>query len=203
MTRYWRAPDWYPTGTELTFDPPPVGSLIAIEHRVVEVWAHHPRDDGSMTLGIRRLHGAKIPGENDRAEQGLSFKGRPMWRVYKSRRIPLCSDCGEPWPCQDEMGDRQAVIDMRFMADQIEKAGDGQCYSCGEHITRRQAATTAPEDNVEIPGFPPPQFHLRQSCRDGLDRYEALRRKTLKGDWTPLVADPESLPGFTPSKEES
>lgn len=186
--------DWFPTATKITFERPSIGSWVAIDHRVIEVLAYDPRDDGRTTLRFRRIHGPVTPGENSRREQGISFRGRPMWRVYQGRRVPLCSDCQEPWPCQDEMGDRQAIRDLRRMANQIEKAGDGQCYSCGEHITRRQAAITTPEANMELPGFPPPQFHLRQSCREGLDRYERLRRAALKGDWGPLIADAESLP---------
>lgn len=163
--------EWYPTGAKGTFDLPPVGSLVAIDHRVVEVWAHHPRDDGRVTLAIRRLHGPPIPGENSRQERGFTPPaGRVWWQVYISRRVPVCSDCGEPWPCRDDLADREAIHSLRVMAGQIAKAEPGLCYSCGEHITPRQAATTAPEPNVELPGFGPPQFHLRLSCRHGLDR---------------------------------
>lgn len=188
--------DWRPASraTELTFNPPSVGSVIAHELRALEVLAYDERDDGRTTVRVRRIYGPKIKTENSRAECGMSYRGRVMWHVYINGRVPLCSCCGDPWPCSRVMDERQARLDMSHMADQIAKAGDGQCYSCGEHITRRQEAAVAPEPNIELPGFPPPEFHLRRACRDGLNRYEGLRRAALKGDWAPLLVDPEGLP---------
>ena len=45
-----------------------------------------------------------------------------------------------------------------------------------------------------LPGFPPPLFHLRQSCRQSLNSYDHARRAKLGADWTPLLADLEVLP---------
>jgi len=188
--------EWRPASraTEITYDPPPVGSIIAHELRALEVLAYDQRDDGRTTVHIRRIYGPKIKAENDHAECGLTYRGRVMWHVYINGRVPLCSCCGDPWPCSRVMDERQARVDLSHMADQIAKAGDGQCYSCGEPITRRQSSATATEPNLELPGFPPPQFHLRRSCRGGLSRYEAVRRAALKGSWSPLLATSDELP---------
>ena len=46
---------WYPEGATLTFDQPPVGSVIAVEHRAVEVIRYDTRPDGRTTIQVRRL----------------------------------------------------------------------------------------------------------------------------------------------------
>lgn len=188
--------DWWPPidATErLWATIPPVGSILAIDYRAVEVIAHDTRPNGRITLRLKRLYGPKVKNENNRAEFGWTPSGeRILWLTYPGR-IPLCSCCGHPWPCQIEMDQRQATSDMEHLAGQIAKAADGICYACGEVITTRQASVLAPEPNVELAGFSAPAFHLRWKCRGGLEAYEARRRRALADEWTPLIGAAEQL----------
>lgn len=184
---------WYAANATSTFDRPSVGALIALRHMALEVLDYQTRDDGSLAVLVRRIHGPKPDNENRRQEFGIHAVGRVMWRVYTDRRVPLCSDCGCPWPCPDVEDEKCAKQEMRHLADQLEKAHDGLCYSCGEYITARQASVIAPEPNVELPGFTAPRFHLRQKCRDGLLRYERMRRKAAGADYSPILNSVEEM----------
>lgn len=194
-----KADRWYAEGTRFTHEMPSVGALIAHEHRALRVVAHHPRDDGSTSVHVRREYGPALERENSRGECGLRVQGRPMWQLYTSERIPLCSCCGHPWPCGAMMDERRAMDAMRAGADLIARANDGCCLSCGEPITTRQRHILAPEPNVLIPGFGPPSFHLRQSCRRYVEQYDRARRDRLGADWSPLIRRSDPLPLASPS----
>ena len=186
---------WYPEGATLTFDQPPVGSVIAVEHRAVEVIRYDTRPDGRTTIQVRRLHGPKMPAENSIREQGISFKGRCKWWVYQNpARIPLCSCCQEPWPCTKAEDEKRAKAALADLAEKISRSDTQCCYSCGEVITTRQSSIIAPEDHVELAGFPAARFHLRSRCRDRLIHYERKRKALLGDGWLPLLAEGETLP---------
>lgn len=186
--------DWRPYGVHFQFDPPRVGDLVAIEHMALRVWDVSPRDDGTR-YAFHREHGPKHPAENSRGDLCLTLTAgqRPMWRVYESGVLPLCSCHGHPWPCQALCDVEDALRDMRRAADMAAKANDGCCLACGEPVTTRQGKVLAPEPNVVLPGFPPPLFHTRQACRAGLAEYDRARRARLGADWTPLLGEQPEL----------
>ncbi len=170
---------------------PLIGAVIAHHHRALEVLGYNERDDGWIAH-VKRILGPKLPAENDRAECGLRI---PRWatvQVYKGR-IPVCSCCGEPWPCTRETNEREAREDIEYLSRQIAKAADGICYACGEVITTRQEHLLAPEPNVELDGFTAPAFHTRWKCRSGLEAYDQVRRRKLGERWTPLVTEHPAL----------
>lgn len=182
---------WWPPFDSTEYVKPGEGTpLLAWNHRAVQVFGWDERD-GGWIAHVRRIHGPKVDSENDRAEFGLTVR---RWGMDAYRgRVPLCSCCGEPWPCMREVDERKARDQMAHLAGQVSKAYDGFCYACGEPITTRQRSILAPEPNVELPGFPPPGFHLRWSCRSGVDAYDRVRRRSLGAQWTPLVTDQPTL----------
>lgn len=187
---------WYASGATLTFDQPLTGSVVAVDHRALLIIRYDTRPDGeTITAHVRRLHGPKMPNENDWREQGISFRGRVMWSVYDNPdRIPLCSCCQEPWPCSKAESERAAKVELANLAEKISRSDAQCCYSCGEVITTRQSSIIAPEDHVELAGFPAPRFHLRSRCRDRLIHYERKRKALLGDGWLPLLAEGETLP---------
>ncbi len=169
MKRRWYPPHDSTAYMHIQADKlPPIGSVIAFNHRALEILRYDERDDGWIAQ-VRRIHGPRLKSENDRAECGLRLRNFAILDVYKGR-IPLCSCCGDPWPCTREIAEREARDDMRHLAGQMEKAHDGFCYSCGEPITTRQGKVLAPEANIELPGFRATRIpHTlevpRRSCR--------------------------------------
>lgn len=177
---------WFPPGIE--HKKVAVGDLVAHDHMALRVLQVDPRDDGVVLL-VRRERGPKCPAENDRQEFGFRTPFRSgVVCAWPDERMALCSCHGDPYPCRQMAHERHQLAAMRRDADLIAKAHDGHCLSCGELVTSRQGKVLAPEPNVLLPGFPAPLFHLRLSCRDGLNSYDRSRRARLGADWTPLLA---------------
>lgn len=191
---------WLPTGTDRTSRRrPAVGDLIAFAHaawRVMHVSDADPEPEEWKQINayrpehrdryrpyritLRREHGPKHERENSRQEIayrcGSNFYG---WDAYETDRVPLCSCCGHPWPCRMLAAEDQAERSARVMSERMDRIMPGACYGCGEPITPRQGSMVMPEDNVDIPGSPPPRFHTRQSCADERRDYERRRARAL------------------------
>ena len=195
---YRPSTSWHPENAEsLTIERLSAPMKVLWDYRAWTLWDVRPRDDGRITLALHREIGDPHPWENDRGDVAMSFKSRiyvHSMKASRSARMPLCSCHGYPWPCRAVDEERRAIEQMRQDADFAAKAGDGQCASCGEVITPKQGKVTAPEPNVQIPGFGPPMFHTRLACREGLDHYDKVRRRALAADWTPLLPGEPSLP---------
>ena len=190
--------EWFPLEARRRFDPPTLGDMVAIEHMALRVWdiSPSPRDEAAVRYAFHREYGPKHPRENSSGDLTMTVTGRCLWWVYESGEMPLCSCHGHPWPCQTMCDTRQALRDIRRAAAMAEKAHEGCCLACGEPVTTRQGKVLAPEPNVVLPGFPPPLFHTRWACRDGLVEYDRARRAALGADWTPLLAEQPTLGGI-------
>lgn len=73
---------------------------------------------------------------------------------------PVCSDCGEPWPCPEIDITRQVRKEAAAM-EQLSRIMPGCCWGCGEPVTSRQKSITFDGENLLLPGASPAVFHLR------------------------------------------
>lgn len=192
---------WLPGGVSRTSrQRPNEGDLIAFEFaawRVMHVNDAIPDDEDEKRIGmyradvrarympyrmtLRRERGPKHERENSRQEIAfrISSANYHGWDVYESERIPLCSCCMDPWPCRMLAAEDQAERSAQVMSERMDRIMPGACYGCGEPITPRQGSMVMPEENIDIPGMPPPRFHTRQSCWPERDAYERRRAKAL------------------------
>ena len=189
---------------------PEVGDVVAMEYRA---WAIVHMSDGAMTseetadlerrfkpgyrdqqkpyrVTLRRLHGPIHEVENDQQEVAFSVAlgAWHSWEVYPEGRVPLCSCCSHPWPCLMVTSAQDAKQQGRLLDEKMAHAQPGCCYSCGEIISHRQKSVTYPEPNVELPGFPPPTFHLRESCSP-MRRYYDRKRAAAFPDAQPVIQE--------------
>jgi hypothetical protein len=74
---------------------------------------------------------------------------------------PVCSECGDPWPCRDLEIDAEAGKQMAEVA-RLESILPGCCWKCGEPVTSRQKSIAFEGENLLLPGGPPVVFHLRR-----------------------------------------
>lgn len=190
---------WWPAGTDRKRRLE-VGDLIA---RYFAAWrVTHVRDDDPTeeeaaqlarlrpeyrercrpySVTLRREHGPKHEHENSRQEIGLRIPVATYrhWDAYSGDRVPLCSCCGHPWPCQMLVAEDVAEQSAKAMAARMARVMPGLCYGCGEVITTRQGSISMPEGNVDIPGYPAPRFHTRRSCAGELHAYLGRRKRQL------------------------
>lgn len=204
---------WSPDHTTRSADPPNVGDLIAWEHNVWRVLAVHVKPESEWTseerhevmsykrsawnriapatVTARPLLPTTVGPAATRQDMNLTKEaGRFDWRIYIDEHYPVCGQCGEPTPCRDRIGLREAEQALQKM-DRHETTG--VCPSCLEVISDRQKSITFTE-NLEIPGGPPVTFHVgRGNCRYSASAYEkrlvdadSNRRTTLScpGDVT-------------------
>lgn len=192
---------WFPLGTRSVHTIPDIGTLVAYEHaawQIVEVKAL-PRDEwpdafGPYSPGSKppysvRLRPARLANHPDpvraaQKDEHFHVSSWFTWRVFADPdHYPVCSSCGEPMPCREEVGRKMAEEAVKDMS-RYETAG--WCPACGEVITARQKTITFAE-NLNVPGGPPVTFHLRGSCVLSAASYEKrwaaadpdLRRLTL------------------------
>lgn len=186
-------------GAWMLHRPPEVRALVALDYAVWRVVDVHPLpeekwtdDDWSrvraMKPGYRDqvaptvvvLRPVQIVGDDPRArdhDRHTVHRGWRTWHVFPDEHYPLCSTCGEPYPCRERENERIAEREMAQMA-RFETTG--VCPACAELITHRQKSVTFP-DNVKIPAGPPVTFHTgRRACL-----YEA---RQYESQW--LAADP-------------
>jgi hypothetical protein len=205
---------WYPDHTNRSSDPPAPGDLIAWEHAVwrvlaVEVkpeseWTDEERRSvmvykrsawnriAPATVTARPILPATVGPAARREDLNLNkAAGWFDWHIYQDEHYPVCAQCGEPTPCRDRLGLREAEQAMRKMS---RYETTGVCPACSEVISGRQKSVTFTE-NMEIPAGPPVTFHAgRGGCRHSAAQYEqrwvdadpAHRRTTLScpGDVT-------------------
>lgn len=86
---------------------------------------------------------------------------------YPDRHYPVCADCRQPMPCQDQINARRVDAAIKEME---RYSFPGVCPACGETVTTRQWSGTY-SDNRVVPGGPPVTFHLRKRCEDELASY--------------------------------
>lgn len=189
---------WHPEGVDSNYGTgrPEFGQTVAYE-RAAWIVAHVRVDDPSedeakkiaayrpeyrdarlpYSVTLRRIYGPRHERENSRQEIGLGVRAAAHWRfpVYDEGRVPLCSCCADPWPCLMADAKKDSEAAARVLDERIARAGVGICYGCGEVITQRQESTTYPEGNVDLPGYPPPRFHMRKACRGERMSYERRR----------------------------
>lgn len=166
---------------------------------------------GPCWVTLRRLHGPESPQENDRGEVALRVPAGSLyrWDRYRSGRVPLCSCCGDPWPCRANLAE-EAAASAAERADELGRRAEiGACFGCGEPITTRQRAIRYPDaENVRVLLADAPVFHERESCRPHVVEYERERARRLPdappvvdvrsgavlrdNDGTELPIDPES-----------
>lgn len=87
---------------------------------------------------------------------------------------PVCSDCGEAWPCP-EIDITREVRKQTAEVERLASVMPGCCWSCGEPVTARQASIVFEGENLLLPGAPPPVFHLRRGkpyCGSDALKYE-------------------------------
>lgn len=159
---------WKPWGAVRVDGVPAAGSLVADDHtvwRVVEVVELDCDPDwpGARTheLVLQSLTGP-------RASRRVPTGPYSAWWAYADR-YPVCSCCGEPPPCREQLAD-EAVERALDRMRRFELAG--VCPACGQPVTARQRAATFP-DNIEIPLGPPVTFHLAPAaCRRAAAAYQ-------------------------------
>ena len=134
-------------------------------------------------ITLRRLHGPAHRGESDLEPGRLSLRTRcglsQPWTVYPGGRVPLCSCCGDPWPCRMLEAEQEAQAEGQRLNELSQRVENGACFACGQPVTSRQKTIVYPENNVRVPLGPPPVFHARRSCRLAVVEYEGLRAKVL------------------------
>lgn len=86
---------------------------------------------------------------------------------------PVCTDCGEPWPCP-EIGITREARKQSAELERLSQVMPGCCWACGEPVTARQSAIVFEGENLLLPGAPPAVFHLRAKggCRGAAMGYE-------------------------------
>jgi hypothetical protein len=177
------------------YDLPAPGSLIVNKHKVWRVIEVNPIDEPDWTDDERThvlrhkkafraantpahivLRPAKVTSTDVRARDHDKHyrvqRGSLEWHVYRDEHYPICCQCGEPTPCRELLGKREAE---KAIADMSRYEDPNLCPSCQEPFTRRQKTHTFTE-NIEIPGGPPVTYHMRGKCW-GAAEYE---KKLLK-----------------------
>lgn len=179
---------WRPEGATHHYGRrfPEVGETVAYEYRAWEV-THFRLDDFAedemerarlykpearerlrpYRVSLRRVYGEKHHRENSRQEIALAVFAFTHWSfdTYDEGRVPLCSCCQNPWPCLVSVAKEQSEEEAKRLDKRLARAGVGICYACGEVITSRQKSAEYGSGNVDLPGYPTPRFHLRESCR--------------------------------------
>ena len=131
---------------------------------------------------LHRRHGPKRDGENDRGDIALRVPAGSLyrWARYRSGRVPLCSCCGDPWPCRANLAEQTAAESARKVDELGRRAEIGACFGCGEPITTRQRVIRYPDaENVRVLLAAAPVFHERESCREFVVGYERERARRL------------------------
>lgn len=185
---------WRPEGTTTNYGRrvPEVGEIVAYDYRAWEVThvrvddfaedeaerASHYRPEyrdreRPYSVSLRRIHGERHDRENSRQEIGLRIRAFTHWslEVYQDGRVPLCSCCGNPWPCITSIQQEQAARELKAAEREL-RLMPGCCPACEEPVTSRQRSITFGGPNVRNPLAEGPTFHLRRKCRAAAANYE-------------------------------
>jgi hypothetical protein len=182
---------WYPLGTR-NETRPSVGQIIAWRHaawRVIESgpvpevdWSDNDRKrlthlrpefvsrNIPWTIIVRPV---RITADDPRSRDhdvhlGLPARSFTGIDAYPNEHYPVCSICGEPLPCREEMAREEAEKETR-RADRYSMPG--VCPACEEPVTARQKTVNF-EENLRVPAGPPVTFHRRGQCVGSAVRYE-------------------------------
>jgi hypothetical protein len=182
--------DWRPAICERTYGRrPEVGCLIGQNHavwRVTGVEEINPGDWSERARDEWMQFGMPDPWER-RPFRVLATKpqGGPQhsmlvepWNFVAWQVVPehyaVCSECGDPAPCRDLLGQRQAAKELA-KAEADMSLPDGCCPACREPITTRQKTHRFPGPNLLNPfGLPDVEFHTRRKCHHGAAKYEHM-----------------------------
>ena len=128
-----------------------------------EDWQYRP-----LYLIVLPARGGKRHHAKVRPYAGL---GRTAYVLHP--HYPVCTECGEPWPCP-EIGITREVRAQSAEVERLSGILPGCCWSCGEPVTGRHSSIVFEGENLLLPGAPPPVFHLRVKggCRSAARRYE-------------------------------
>lgn len=138
---------------------------------------------------LHRRHGPQRDGESDRGDIALRVPAGSLyrWARYRSGRVPLCSCCGDPWPCRANLAEEAAAESARQVDELGRRVEVGACFGCGKPITTRQRVIRYPDaENVRVLLADAPVFHERQACRPFVVEYERERARRLP-DVPPVV----------------
>ena len=188
------AGSWYPPKSRRAYASlPPLGSLVALDHRVWRVrsaeplpsgeWAEKDREqwerigspeqwpDRPVRLAVTNaLSGVLVRNWVLRPWQWTG--GRFAWTLV-DEHFAVCSSCGEPWPCRHLEGASVAKADAERTA-RFAAVPTGGCYACGGAVTQRQRFVSFDGPNLLVEGGQEPvRFHLRSQCFSGALAYEA------------------------------
>lgn len=137
------------------------GDLIAFEHRVWRVLVVEVLEDRQVQTVIRPVADDPTWTATD-ADQHLRWS--PYARVPRypqAEHLPVCGDCGGPWPCRELHVRREMARDLDRAA-RYELAG--VCPACGEPVTTRQTRQTWRINLYAFDRDQPVTFHLRRQC---------------------------------------
>lgn len=202
--------DWHPAGTSYACGRrrAEVGEVVAYDRRAWEVThvrvedfneedlpraaAYRPeyRDEcRPWSVTLRRVHGARHERENSRQEIALRIRAFAYgcFDRYDEGRVPLCSCCGQPWPCLFADAKRESERAAEVMDVRLGRMAPGLCYGCGEVITQRQERVTFPGEHADFPGRGGPTFHTRQKCYG--ERAAYARRARMTPEATPIDSE--------------
>ncbi|WP_394275211.1 hypothetical protein [Luteococcus sp.] len=165
-----------PAGTERTYvSRLATGDIIAFNHRILRVIDVGKRDDQIWHIRLRPLVQDPTWSHNPHdIEIGARTDLTCLWRYPQDHHLPVCSDCGGPWPCQKLHIDRDIARDQQR---ERRYALPGICPACQEPVTTRQTRQTWPVNLYALDPAQPVTFHLRQQCIDEARRYDLAMRK--------------------------
>jgi hypothetical protein len=121
-----------------------------------------------LYLIVLPAHGGKRQHFKVRPWRGLGHTAYVLHPHY-----PVCTECGEPWPCP-EIGITREVRKQAAEVERLSSIMPGCCWSCAEPVTGRQSSVAFEGENLLLPGAPSPVFHLRRTngCRPAAMTYE-------------------------------
>lgn len=97
-----------------------------------------------------------------------------FFRFYRysesTEHVPVCSQCGGPWPCP-QLHIEQQVREEAAEAEQF-AVPPGVCPACQEPVTQRQLRQEWPINLYALDREQPVTFHLRRQCEAAALRYD-------------------------------
>lgn len=151
------------------------GDVIAYNHQILRVIHVEKRDDQIWHIRLRPL--TKDPTWSHNPHDlavGCKSDFGTVWRYPQQHHLPVCSDCGGPWPCQKLHIDRDVERDQKR---ERRYALPGICPACQEPVTNRQIRQTWPVNLYALDQDQPVTFHLRERCVDEARRYDQACRQ--------------------------
>lgn len=184
---------WHPPRANRVYSSlPPLGSLVAIDHRVWRVRSAEPlpsedwsdedheawvRSGSPAQWGERPVRLAVTDALSGVLVRNWVLRpwqwtgGRFAWTLV-DEHFAVCSSCGEPWPCRHLGRESVAKADAERAA-RFAAVPTGGCYACGGAVTQRQRFVSFDGPNLLVEGGQEPvRFHLRSKCFSAAMAYE-------------------------------